>query len=114
MPIEALRDAELTRLGTQLLGDATLAVVVLLTATTLSIYKPWGRTAYGRAKQAAGQEVRLQAAFGPASPASDVGDATAYDRRRRVTITVAVIVAMVLAVVVWKHIASGGLERHGF
>jgi hypothetical protein len=37
MPIEALRDVELTRLGTQLVGDAALAVVVLLTATTLSI-----------------------------------------------------------------------------
>jgi hypothetical protein len=43
-----------------------------------------------------------------------VRDATGYSHRRRVTITVAIIVAILLAVVVWKHIASGGLERHGF
>ncbi len=35
------------RLGTQLVGDAGLAVLVLLVATTLSLFKPWGRTAYG-------------------------------------------------------------------
>jgi hypothetical protein len=35
-------------LGVQLAGDATLAVVVLLAATALSVYKPWGRTRYGQ------------------------------------------------------------------
>ena len=35
------------RLGTQLIFDAGLAVIVLLIATVLSIYKPWGRTSYG-------------------------------------------------------------------
>ncbi len=38
---------EVGQLGTQLVVDAALAVVVLLTATVLSIYKPWGRTPYG-------------------------------------------------------------------
>ena len=32
------------RFGTQLVVDAALAVVVLLTNTTLSVFKPWGRT----------------------------------------------------------------------
>jgi hypothetical protein len=36
------------RLGTQLVGDAGLAVLVLLVITTLSVFKPWGRTRYGR------------------------------------------------------------------
>ncbi len=36
--------------GTQLIVDATLAIAVLLTTTTLSIYKPWGRTRYWRRK----------------------------------------------------------------
>lgn len=35
------------RLGTQLVGDAGLAVLVLLVTTVLSVYKPWGRTEYG-------------------------------------------------------------------
>lgn len=38
----------LGRLGTQLVVDAGLAIVVLLICTTLSMYKPWGLTPYGR------------------------------------------------------------------
>jgi len=38
-------------LGVQLVGDATLAIVVLLAAVTLSVFKPWGRTSYGRRRQ---------------------------------------------------------------
>lgn len=39
---------EVDRLGTQLVGDAGFAVLVLLMTTTLSVYKPWGRTPFGR------------------------------------------------------------------
>jgi hypothetical protein len=39
---------EVGRLGPQLVGDAALAVLVLLAATTLSVYKPWGLTRYGQ------------------------------------------------------------------
>lgn len=35
----------------QLVADAGLAVVVLAVITTLGIYKPWGRTRYGRRKE---------------------------------------------------------------
>jgi hypothetical protein len=42
---------EVGRLGTQLVGDAGLAVLVLLATTTLSVYKPWGLTRYGRRAQ---------------------------------------------------------------
>jgi hypothetical protein len=38
-------------LGRQLVLDAGLAVFVLLVITTLSIYKPWGRTRFGRRKR---------------------------------------------------------------
>ena len=31
--------------------DAGLALLVLLAATTLSFYKPWGRTPYGQRKE---------------------------------------------------------------
>ena len=43
---------EVGQLGTQLVGDAGLALLVLLVITTLSVFKPWGRTLYGRRKQA--------------------------------------------------------------
>lgn len=38
-------------LQVQLVGDAIAAIVLLLAATTLSVYKPWGMTKYGRRKQ---------------------------------------------------------------
>lgn len=46
------------RVGTQLAGDAGFAVLVLLVTTTLSVYKPWGRTPYGQSKRQ--QERRAQ------------------------------------------------------
>lgn len=39
------------RLGIQLVVDASLAILALLTATTLAVYKPVGLTRYGRRKQ---------------------------------------------------------------
>lgn len=36
--------------GTQLVGDAGLAILVLLMVTTISVYKPWGLTPYGLRK----------------------------------------------------------------
>jgi hypothetical protein len=38
-------------LQVQLVGDAIAAIVLLVIATTLSVYKPWGMTKYGRRKQ---------------------------------------------------------------
>ena len=42
----------------QLVGDAVAAIVLLLIATTLSVYKPWGMTAYGRRRQTERQRSR--------------------------------------------------------
>ena len=43
--------ADVGRLQTQLVVDAGAALLVLLVATTLSVYKPQGMTPYGRRKQ---------------------------------------------------------------
>jgi len=40
---------DLGRLGIQLTTDASLAIVVLLVATTPSVYKPWGAIRDARA-----------------------------------------------------------------
>lgn len=45
---EASALPDVGRLGSQLVVDAGLAVLVLLVTTILSVYKPWGRTSYGR------------------------------------------------------------------
>ena len=51
-----LAGSDLRAVRVQLVVDAVAAVVVLLATTTLSIFKPRGRTRYGRRKQEA--EVR--------------------------------------------------------
>ncbi len=45
-----LSGSELRGLRIQLIADAGAALLVLLMATTLSVYKPWGRTRYGLRK----------------------------------------------------------------
>jgi len=43
---------EVGHLGTQLVTDAGLGLLVLLMITTLSVFKPWGRTRYGQRESA--------------------------------------------------------------
>jgi hypothetical protein len=62
---DAVLDAGVRSIGRQLLIDASLALLVLLAATVMSVYKPWGLTAYGRAK-----------ALGATPPAETVGRAS--------------------------------------
>jgi hypothetical protein len=47
----ALSTADFRRLRIQLVADAGAALVALLVATTLSVYKPRGMTRYGWRKQ---------------------------------------------------------------
>jgi hypothetical protein len=43
-----LSSADLCQLRIQLVADSAAALFALLVATTLSVYKPWGLTSYGR------------------------------------------------------------------
>jgi hypothetical protein len=43
-----LASADLHQVRIQLIADAGAALIALLIATTLSVYKPWGLTSYGR------------------------------------------------------------------
>lgn len=43
-----MSDSDLRSLRIQLIADAGAALLVLLVSTTLSVYKPWGVTAYGQ------------------------------------------------------------------
>lgn len=47
----SLSNLDLRPLRIQLVADAAAALLVLLAATILSVYKPWGLTEYGRRKQ---------------------------------------------------------------
>jgi hypothetical protein len=81
----SVRDAELRRVGIQLVADASLAIGVLLTATALSVYKPWGRM-------------------------SSATSARAATRRRMVLLAIAGIVAVLII----RHLTVGGVRHHGF
>jgi hypothetical protein len=84
------------RLGPQLVGDAGLAVLTLLVTTTLSVYKPWGPTPYGRRQQ-------RQAGS---------SDTTAAGLSMGLRILLAVIGVMVAAFLL-LHLAGGGLHHGG-
>lgn len=78
----------------QLVGDAVAAIVVLLVATALSVFKPQGLTRYGRNQCSRPDEF----------------DQTGTPRWVRVFgITVAVVL---IALVLIKHVAGGGLSHH--
>ena len=85
------------RLGTQLVSDAALAILVLVVTAALSIYKPWGRTRYGR---------RVQ-------PQEHAEQAEQAERRRRGLTIVMVIVGVLVVAFVLSHLAGGGLHGHG-
>jgi hypothetical protein len=88
-------------------------LLVLLATTTLSVYKPWGRTRYGRRKQ---QERRgtLGGMVRPSLPTLSDPDnePTGGGRPIQLKIFLAV-VGMLVAVFVLLHLSSGGLGSHG-
>jgi hypothetical protein len=99
--VDGTLHARLRGLGVQLTADASLAIVVLLAATALSVYKPWGLTAYGRRLQAQRQgEVTSPSA----SPNGGM------DRGLKIALT---LLAMMLLAFILSHLAGGGLGNHG-
>ena len=84
---------EVGRVGTQLVADGALAVLVLLATTTLSVFKPWGLTARGRRAQ--------QPASAVAENAPSVG--------LKISLVVAALMATAFLVL---HLMGGGLH-HG-
>jgi hypothetical protein len=72
-------------------------LLVLLTATALSIYKPWGMTAYGRRKQ-------LEVVVPPV--------ARVQGSSRRGLYFLLGIIGLVLLLLLLHHLAGGGLRHH--
>ena len=89
-------------LGTQLVFDAGLAVLVLLVNTTLSVYKPWGTVRGGR-RAASPESVQPRGAAGESAAG-----------RVPVGLTVfLLLVGAFLAAVVVLHLTGRGLGGHG-
>jgi hypothetical protein len=90
-----LSSTDLRQLRIQLIADAGAALLALLVATTLSVYKPWGMTSYGR--RVVGVEIDLD---------RQAAESTLWTRLWVVGIIV------VLALFITVHIISGGLHQH--
>ena len=79
----------------QLVADAVAAVVVLLVATALSVFKPQGLTRFGRTQMNSG---------------ADAGGQISAPRWVRV-FGIIILVVLVAAFLI-KHLTSGGLSHH--
>ena len=90
-----LSSADLHQLRIQLIADAGAAMVALLVATTLSVYKPWGLTSYGRG-------------------VLNMTDASATTRSSGVGWKAVWIFGLLLAIVLFVivHLSQGGFHHH--
>jgi hypothetical protein len=86
------------RLGTQLVFDASAAIVVLLVTVTLSVYKPWGRIRYAERKDEG--LARISPAAAEQSPPLPAGLRLFF-----------AIVGMIVAAVIIVHLAGGGMHH---
>jgi hypothetical protein len=90
-----LSSADLRQLRIQLVADAAAALVALLVATTLSVYKPWGLTSYGRREDVAAMN------YNRASIANPL-----WSRLWLLGVVVAVTLFVIL------HLMAGGMGHH--
>jgi hypothetical protein len=86
-----LMTADLRGLRVQLVADAGFAIVALVAATALSVYKPQGMTPYGRRVEGWTEPRASRASWG-------------------YYVVVAILVLVLAALVV--HLAGGGLQSH--
>ena len=105
---------EVGRLGTQLVADASLALVVLLVTTTLSVYKPWGRTGYGRRKQ---QQERGEIPGGTLISTPRISpdpDKETIGKTLPLGLKIFLaVISVIVAVFAVLHLTGGGLGSHG-
>ncbi len=99
-----LASGELAGLRVQLVADAGAALLALLIATTLSVYKPRGMTPYGRRKQYDYSGSNDYTGVGPSR-----GPTTSTPRWVKVF---AIIVFVLVLLFVIRHLTGGGLGPH--
>ena len=102
---------EVGQLGTQLVGDAGLALLVLLAITTLSVFKPWGRTRYGRSKHQESPQTPGGTPMSALPTLPDPDNETADSLPLGLKIFLAIIGVIVVGFVV-RHLTGGGLGSH--
>jgi hypothetical protein len=106
-----LSASDFRTLRIQLVIHAGGGLLVLLTATALSVYKPWGMTPYGLRKQ---HELRkVLSADLPSRPESDaeIGVVPSINRPRWVCVVGIHAIGLALLFLV-VHLTGGGLQGH--
>jgi hypothetical protein len=103
-----LSSADLLGMRIQLVADAGAALLALLMATTLAVYKPRGMTRYGWRKQHE-QRALLQPYTGVGS---DPGLTTSTPRWVKLSLGTIVLVLVMLKLFVVRHLTGGGLGSH--
>lgn len=98
------------QVGTELAIKAALAIGVLLLTTTLSVYKPWGLTPYGRRLQ---RERQMDMNARTILASADTEVAKTGVLRPRVTVLVGILGTLMLLLA--AHLLLGhGIHGHGF
>jgi hypothetical protein len=88
---------EIGKVGVQLAAISAIALVVLLVVTALGIFKPWGKTTFGRSGRQSP---------GPAGPASISGGLPVGLR------VFLAVIGLLVAVFIIVHLSGGGLGMH--
>jgi hypothetical protein len=108
--------AELGEVGFVLVRASGLGILVLLVVMTLSVYKPWGLTRYGRRQYQPPRSSRtlpVTPGPNPEKDAPDVDNETTSDRPSlglKIALGVIGVIVVVFAVL---HLTGGGLGIHG-
>lgn len=93
--VTTLGAADFQGMRIQLVTDAVAAIVVLLVATVLSVFKPQGLTPFGRNWQSS-----------PANASQETSTP------RWVHVFGIILIVLLLAAFLFKHLTSGGLSHH--
>ena len=108
----ALSSADFRALRIQLVVHAAGGLLVLLAATTLSVYKPWGMTPYGRRKQREPRKVsQVDLLSYPTNSSVGSGQGSTISTPRWVYVVGIHTIGLVLLFVV-LHLTGGGLPGH--
>ena len=101
---------EVGGLGTELVSKASLAVLALLTITTLSIFKPWGLTRYGLRRR----RERLSGGSLAAASTLPSSDSEPTIRLPLGFKVFAIVTAIVIALFgMLQHLTGGSIVLHG-
>jgi len=95
---DVVPDLKIRGLRVQLLADAGAALLMLLVTTTISVYKPWGMTGYGKRK------LNEQGKKAPASKSTM--------RRYWVFYVLSALIALAILMFIILHLAGGSFSTH--